>query len=141
VVIIEQEEARREGERERPGLTIFTDGSKTLSGAAGYAVVWKNKSKWVGIKTHMRYDQKAFDTEFAALARSLNVAVRRRSPPERVTILTDAQAAMGRMVAEEPGPWQKYAIMARRRIAALRAAKPKVPIEIRCFPATREWRH
>jgi len=48
---------------------MFTDGSRTEDGAAGYAVVWKNGRSWKGIKTHMGYNQEAYDTEYAAHAR------------------------------------------------------------------------
>jgi hypothetical protein len=34
--------AKTEAERSRPGLTMFTDGSRLDSGAAGYAVAWQN---------------------------------------------------------------------------------------------------
>jgi len=34
-------EAKAEVEKDRPGLTMFTDGSRLDSGAAGYSVVWK----------------------------------------------------------------------------------------------------
>ena len=33
VIVEEQEETKKAAERERPGLTIFTDGSRTHSGA------------------------------------------------------------------------------------------------------------
>jgi len=38
---------------------MFMDGSRLGDGAAGYAVVWKNGQSWVGIKTHMGYNQEA----------------------------------------------------------------------------------
>ena len=37
----------------RPGLTIFTDGSRLENGATGYAVTWKKGMSWKGHKTHM----------------------------------------------------------------------------------------
>jgi len=37
--LLQEEEA--EAEKERPGLTVFTDGSRIEDGATGYAVVWK----------------------------------------------------------------------------------------------------
>ena len=40
-----------------------------------------------------------------------------------------------RMASDEPGPGQKYAIQARRHIAALRRARPGITIEIRWCPA------
>jgi ribonuclease HI len=112
----------------RPGLTIFTDGSTVDSDAAGYAVIWQNGQGRVGIKTHMAYNQEAFDTECAALARALEVAARRQTIPERVTVFIDARAAIRRMFSEEPGPGQKYAIQATKCIASLRRARPDIII-------------
>jgi hypothetical protein len=49
---------------------MYTDGSRMLSGAAGYSVVWRKAQRWVGIKSHMGYNQEAFDAESATLARA-----------------------------------------------------------------------
>jgi hypothetical protein len=38
----------------------------TMGPAAGYVVVWKNDQTWKGIKTHMGYNQEAYDAECAA---------------------------------------------------------------------------
>jgi hypothetical protein len=57
-----------------------------------------------------------------ALSSALEIAARRYTIPERVTIFTDAQAANRRMASEEPRPGQLYAIQARRHIA-----EPKQP--------------
>jgi len=72
----EEAEAKAEAEKDRPGLTMFTDGSRLDSGAAGYSVAWKRVKNWVGIKTHMGH-QEAYDVERAALARALESASRR----------------------------------------------------------------
>jgi ribonuclease HI len=109
---------------------MFTDGSRLDSGAAGYAIAWQNCQRWVGIKTHMDYNQEADDTECAALARALQTAAQRQTTPERVTIFTDAQAAIRRISTEDPGPGQMYAIQARRHIATLRRARLGIIIEI-----------
>jgi len=119
----EEDEAKAEAERARPGLTMFTDGSRMEDGAAGYSVVWKNGQSWAGIKTLMGYNQEAYDAECAALARALESASRRNMTPEGVTIFTDAQAAIRRMASHEPGPGQQYALQARKHIAALRRAQ------------------
>jgi ribonuclease HI len=131
--MIQQDEklAKAEAERTRPGLTMFTDGSRLDSGAAGYGVAWQNGQSWVGIKTHMGYNQEAYDAECVALARALEEATRRRTTPEKVTILTDVQAAIRRMASEEPGPGQMHALQARRHIATLLSARPDISIEIR----------
>jgi len=39
IIVEEQKEAEEEAERDRAGLTIFTDGSRLNSGGTGYAVV------------------------------------------------------------------------------------------------------
>jgi len=54
----------------------------------------------------------------AALGRALETAPRRYPIPERVTVFTDAQAAIRRMASEEPGPSQKYALQSRKHHSA-----------------------
>ena len=84
----EEAEAKEEAEKARPGLTMFTDGSRLDNGAAGYAVVWKNPNglSWKGIKKHMGYNQEGYDVECAALARALKEAARRNTTPERIML-------------------------------------------------------
>jgi len=134
-VVEEESIAKAEAEKPRRGLTMFTDGSRLDSGAAGYAVAWRKGANWVGIKAHMGYNQEAYDAECAALSRGLKEAKLRQPTPEAVTIFTDAQAAIRRMTSEEPGPGQQYAIEARRQVAALKRARPGIRIEIRWCPA------
>jgi len=135
LLLEEEAEAKAETQKDRPGFTMFTDGSRLDDGAVGYAAVWKNSQTWKGIKTHMGYNQEAYDAECAALARALESASRGNTIPERVAIFTDAQTAIKRMSSEEPGPGQQYALQARKYIAALRRARPGISIEIRWCPA------
>jgi len=58
------------------------------------------------------------------------VRVQKKHTPERVTIFTDAQAAIRRMASDEPGPGQQYALQARKHINTLRRARPGIVIEI-----------
>jgi ribonuclease HI len=67
---------------------------------------------------HMDYNH----VECAALSRALEIAARRQTTPEQVTIFTNAQAAIRRITSEEPGSGQIYAIQVRRHIAELRSA-------------------
>jgi len=60
--------------------------------------------------------------------------VQRNTTPEQVTIFSDTQAAIRRMASDEPGLGQKFAILARQHIAALRRARPGITIEIRWCP-------
>ena len=61
----------------------------------------------MGIKTKMGYNQEAYDAECAALARVLESASRRQTTPERITIFTEAQAAIRRMAG---GAWPQPAV-------------------------------
>jgi len=79
---------------------MWTDGSRLDSGACGYSVMWGHgPNDWRGVKTHMGYNQEAYDAEYAALVWALNIAAERqqRKQLERLTIFTDAQAATTRM--------------------------------------------
>jgi len=131
----EEAEAKAAAEGTRPGLTMFTDGSRLDDKATGYAVVWRKGVAWVGVKMHMGHNQEAYNAECAALARAMELALWRNTTPERVTIFTDAQAAIRRMASNEPGPGQQYALQARNHIATLRRARPGIVIEIRWCPA------
>jgi len=131
----QREEAKKEAEKERPGLVMFTDGSRLENEAAGYAVAWKNGQIWEGIKTHMGFNQEAYDAECATLARAVKTAAEIAPTPSHITIFTDTQAAIRRMSTNEPGPGQKYALAARKHIAALRRAAPDITIEIRWCPS------
>jgi len=117
---------------------MFTDVSRLDGGAVGYSVVWKKGLTWEGAKVHMGSNQEAYDAECAALAHALEITSQRNTTPERVTIFSDAQAAIRWMASDEPGPGQKYAIQARRHIAALRRARPGITIEIRWCSAHKE---
>jgi ribonuclease HI len=54
----------------------------------------------LGGRPHIGYNQEAYDAECTALSRALEIAARRQIIPERVTIFTDAQAAIRRMASE-----------------------------------------
>jgi len=114
---------------------MFTDGSRLDDGATGYSVVWKRGLTWTGAKVHMGNNQEAYDAECAALAQALELAVQRSTTPERVTIFSDAQAAIQRMASDEPGPGQQYALQARKHITTLCRARKDIVIEIRWCPA------
>jgi len=116
-IVEEREKAREEARRQKGGLVLFTDGSRLESGATGYGVVWKDGEQWAGVKTHMGYNQEAFDAECAALARALEVA------------------AMARIGSDEPGPAQQYALEARKWAAKLKERNQNVRVEIRWCPA------
>jgi len=114
---------------------MFTYGSRTEQGAVGYSVVRKDGLECDGVKSHMGYNQEAFDAGCAAIVRALKLAVMRLGSPGRVLIISDAQAAIRRMASEEPGPGQANAIEERRWIMAIWRANSAIAIEIRWCPA------
>jgi len=114
---------------------MFTHRSQLEHKAVGYAVAWKSGQTWEGIKTHMGFNQEAFDAECAALAYALQMAVKSDPVPDHITIFTDAQAAMRRMASYEPGLGQKYTLEARKHITMLRRMVSDITIEIRWCPA------
>jgi len=120
----EEAEAKVAAEGTRPGLTMFTDGSRLDGGVTGYSVVWKKGQTWARVKVHMGNNQEAYDAECAALARALELALQRNEIPKRVTIFSDAQAVIRQMASDEPGPGQQYALQARKHIATLRQFRP-----------------
>jgi len=134
----EEAEAKAEAERTRPGLTMFTDGSRLDDGATRYSVVWKRGLTWAGAKVHMGNNHEAYDAECAALAHALELAAQRSTTPERVTIFSDAQAAIRRMASDEPGPGQQYALQARKHITMLRRARKAWSSKSNGAPPTRE---
>jgi len=73
----------------------------------------------------MGHNHQAYIAECTALARALE-SVSGGYVPDRVTIFTNAQAAIRRMASEEPGPGQQYAIQARKHITALIRARPGI---------------
>jgi len=98
-------------------------------------VVWRRGLTWAGAKVHMGNNQEAYNAECTTLARVLELAAQRNSTPERITIFSDAQAAIRRMASDEPGPGQQYALQARKHITTLRRARPGIIIEIQWCPA------
>ena len=66
-----------------------------------------------GVKAHMGINQEAYDAEYAATVRALDLEAerqRRWRRLDRVTIFIDAQAAIARMKSCEVGPGQQYAL-------------------------------
>ena len=133
----EREARKADGQ---PGLTLWTDGLRDENGGTGYAVAWRKGRTWAGRKVHMGYFQEAYDAECAAIARALAVASERAKRRKLGSFrnFTDAQAAIARMMHDEPGPGQTYAIQARQMIADLRRREPAIEIEVNWCPAHKQ---
>jgi diaminopimelate decarboxylase len=114
---------------------MLTDGLRLDSGAARYAVARQNTQNWVGIKTHMGYNQEAYDAECAALARALEVAARRGGNIGEGHNLHRRSGGHSGYGFGGASPGQMYALQVRSHIAILRRARPDIIIEIRWCPA------
>jgi len=99
------------GGPQQPGLSIFTEGSHTESGAVGYAVTWKRGLQWRCHNVHMGFQQEACGAEYAATRGPL--AFRSQAHP---SIQTHKQRSDGLRAA---WPGQRYALEARKNIATI----------------------
>jgi hypothetical protein len=119
--------AKAEAERPRPGLAMFTEGSWLASGAAGYSVTWQNGQRWVGIKTHMGYNQEAYDMECAASQGHWKLRQGGRRPRRGSRSSRVRRPPSSARPRKNPG--QMYAIQAREHIAALQRARSGIIID------------
>jgi len=131
----ERKETKREEEKGRSGLIMFTDGSQMESGAARYAVAWKDGQSWKGIKAHIGYNQEAYDVECVVLARALESTSRGNIIQNRITNFTNVHATIIWIASDEPEPGQKYALEARKNITVLWREILNIVIEIWWCPA------
>jgi len=100
-VVEDEARAKYEAERQRPGLVIFTDRSRTEGGATGHAAVWEKNQTWKGLKARMSRAQEVYDTDV-------------QSPPAPMR----RQPAGERMTSDDLGPGQRSALAARMNSAA-----------------------
>jgi len=136
IAVNDRKIAKEVADTPRDGFTLWTDGSRTEDGACGYAVVWiRGGGVWKGQKVHLGYNQEAYDAECAAIVRALRIGrdQRRQNRIPKITIFTDAQAAIKRMQMPEVGPGQIFALQARRILAEI-----DCPVEIHWCPAHEE---
>jgi len=109
-----------------------------LLAAAAASIEWAARSGVAFDKTEAALFHRKKSTPKATLRRGMHCtgprageAARRNTTPERVTIFSNAQAAIKRMASDEPGPGQQYELQARKHIVTLRKARPGITIEIR----------
>jgi ribonuclease HI len=122
----EEATATTAAERSRPGLTLFTDGSRLDSGAAGTPSYGRIASTGAASKRAWAANRMPSTKSASPLAE----ATRGLATPDTVTYFTDAQAAMKRLTSEDPGPGQMHAFQARSPITTLRRARPDSIIEM-----------
>ena len=80
-ITIEEEVAAANEARQadRPGFTVFVDGSRLENGTTGYTVAWKKGQTWKGHQTHMGWGQEANDAECARALRAAATGIMRQA--------------------------------------------------------------
>lgn len=78
VIIGHKEQALKEDEKYRTGLTLWTDGSKLDQGCAGAAVSWKDKrlNHWKEKSVFLRKNKEILDAELWAISEALVIATK-----------------------------------------------------------------
>ena len=111
--IVEDEAgAKYEAERQRPGLVIFTDGSRTEG------------------------ELDVEGTQVAHRKCTMRNAPPSPAPLRRRPASPFLRTAIWRMTSGDPGPGQRNAIAARKHIAELRRKEPEIRIAIRWCPSS-----
>jgi len=129
----EEAEAKAEAERTRPGLTMFTDGSRLDDGVTGYSVVWKQGLTWAGAKVHMGNNQEAYDGVRRSCPCTGAGSAKEHDPGTGHHLFGCTGSHQADGIGRAPG--QQYALQARKRITMLRRARKGIVIEIRWCPA------
>jgi len=101
--------AKDEAERHRPGITMFTDGSRLDSGATGYQLFGRTANAGLASKAIWATTRRLMMQGVLPL-QGLWKQCEAEDNLEKVTIFTDAQAAIRRIASDEPFPNQVYAI-------------------------------
>ena len=114
----------------RPGLSLWSDGSRLENGRVGAGVAWQASpgGSWQAREVPLGLGKEVFDAELIGACEALELAVRSRDQGP-VTVLLDSQAAISRLRHQGVGPGQGLAIRAYRAAQALEAHGRPVTIQ------------
>ena len=92
------------------GLTIWSDGSKLDSEATGAGIAWKT-FKWNRKCLALGRSKEIFDAELFGLLEAFKIAIKekRKKDFKSLTIFSDSQTAILRILNDELGPGQALA--------------------------------
>jgi len=88
-----EETTKQISEDYSPRAATFMGGSRTDSGAVGYAVSWKRGLQWKGHRVDTGFQQEAYDAKCAIISRALEAAALRPLAHEHTTIYTEEAVA------------------------------------------------
>jgi ribonuclease HI len=126
--VLPKEEALIAAREQRPGLSLWSDGSRLDNGRVGAGVAWQASGVWHARGVPLGMGKEVFDAELIGACEALELAlkIRDRGP---VMVLLDSQAAISRIRHQGAGPGQGLAIRAHRAAYALGAQGRTVTIQ------------
>jgi ribonuclease HI len=127
--VLPMEEALIAAREQRPGLSLWSDGSRFDNGRVGAGVAWQALGVWQARGIPLGLGKEVFDAELIGACEALELALKDRDKGP-VTVLLDSQAAISRLQHQRAGPGQGLAIRAHRAAHALGAQGR---------PATIQW--
>ena len=92
-----KKEAMEEARKDKPGLVLWTDGSKLDQGQTAAAVCWEDKlaAKWKEKSIFLGRNKEILDAELWAISEALEIAKNIANPRTiSVTIFSDSQKAL-----------------------------------------------
>ncbi|KAL2012180.1 hypothetical protein VTN00DRAFT_4898 [Thermoascus crustaceus] len=104
------DQALKAAQEARPGLSLWSDGSRLENGQAGAGIAWQNpQGVWQTREIPLGKGKEVFDAELIGACTALELALRLCGQGP-VTILLDSQAAIARLQHRQPAPGQGLAI-------------------------------
>ncbi|KAL2008564.1 hypothetical protein VTN00DRAFT_6758 [Thermoascus crustaceus] len=120
-------EAYQAARAARPGLTLWSDGSRLEDGRTGAGIAWQNsQGMWQTREIPLGAGKEIFDAELVGVCQALHLAqkIRGQGP---VTVLLDSRAAIDRLQHQGTGPGQALAMQAHEAAQNFRHKGGKPP--------------
>ena len=128
VVVLESKDALQQAQKSRPGLVLWSDGSRLENGQVGAGVAWKPTfSQWETQELPLGKGIEVYDAELHGACAALEIA-KSLGNNVRVTVFLDSQAAIKRLQHTLPGPGQALALRAHRAARQLQERQIRVTI-------------
>jgi ribonuclease HI len=112
VIISKKEIAISNAEKPQKGLILWTDGSKSELGFSGIGITGNIRSKYIQKSISLKEAKESFDAELFGILEALKLARKEREKESYkfLTIFSDSQTVISRILNDELGPGQSLAI-------------------------------
>jgi ribonuclease HI len=129
VIVLDTIEALRQAQESRPGLSLWSDGSRLEDGRVGAGVAWElPQGNWRTRKFPLGKGKEVYDAEIYGAYAALEIVLRIGGQGP-VTVLLDSQAAIARLQHIEPGPGQALALRIHKAAQSLHMANREAIIQ------------